>query len=206
MRTETEAYTYTNRPAAQALYRALITEDPFYITLEQKAGPDPETAREAMVRYMDYAIREARDHGDLRLPPDGQSGAAVWSIPLVPDRAVTLACRKKEFITAHLGKDALSAYTDIVDFMSEQSRDVVPGNAWYLSILGVEPRAQGKGLGGALVRPVLETTDALGMPAYIESFTPANFGFYEHLGFSTVKTVFEPVTGCDYAIMLRKPR
>ena len=197
-------YTYLNRPAAQALYEALITEDPFYMTIEQAIAKNPATARKAMVRYMDFSMAEAKNHGDLRLTPDGESGAAVWSIPLVPDRAARLAWDKKQFLTDHLGKKALATYSDIVDFMSKNTRGVIPSNAWYLSILGVAPEAQGKGLGGALVRPVLETTDALGMPAYIESFTPANFGFYEHLGFKTVKTALEPVTGSEYAIMLRK--
>ena len=211
-------YTYLNPSAALALYRALITEDPFYITLERCISPDPDTAREGMLKYMDYALREARDYGDLRLTRNqdqnqnldqnhGQeTGAAVWSIPQVPDRAAALSHEKKAFIAAHLGKEALDCYTEIVTFMAGQTKDLIPSTAWYLSILGVAPEFQGKGLGKALVAPVLDTTDALGVPAYIESFTPSNFGFYEHLGFKTVKTVFEPRTQNDYAIMLREPR
>lgn len=198
-------YSYLNQPAAQALYLALITEDPFYITLEQKSGPDPDTAREAMIRYMDYAIKEARDHGQLVLTPDRSSGAAIWSIPLVPERAAELSRKKKEFIAGHMGEESLATYTQIVDFMGEQTKGLVPDHAWYLSILGVTPKAQAKGLGKALVTPVLGNTDALGVPVYIESFTPANFGFYELLGFRTIKTVFEPVTQTQYAVMLRDP-
>lgn len=199
-------YTYLNYSAALALYRALITEDPFYITLEKCISPDPSTAREGMLRYMDYALREARDHGDLRLTPDGESGAAVWSIPLVPDRAAALSFNKKEFIAGHLGQEALACYTDIVTFMENQTRGLIPPGTWYLSILGVDPEFQGKGLGKALVAPVLETTDALSMPSYIESFTPSNFGFYERLGFETILQVSEPRTGSDYAVMARAPR
>ena len=200
------AYTYLNRCAATALYQALITEDPFYITLERCISPDSEAAREGMIKYMDYALQEARDHGDLRLTPDGESGAAVWSIPLTPDRAAALSHEKKDFIAAHLGQKALDCYDGIVAFMAGQTENLIPAAAWYLSILGVTPACQGKGLGKALVTEVLDSTDALGVPAYIESFTPSNFGFYEHLGFTKVKTVSEPLTGSDYAIMLRKPR
>ena len=198
-------YTFLNRPAAKSLYDALITEDPFYITLEQATGKDAAAAREAMIKYMDYSMTEAQNHGDLRLTEDQESGAAIWSIPLVPDRAAALSYNKKQFLAAHLGEKALAAYSDIVEFMDQQSKGVIAGNTWYLSILGITPESQGKGLGGALVRPVLETTDALGVSAYIESFTPSNFGFYEHLGFKTVKTAFEPVTGSEYAIMVHDP-
>lgn len=200
-------YTYFNRPAAAALYQALITEDPFYITLKQRAdqSADPENPGEAMLRYMDYAMTEAREHGVLVLTEDRQSGAGIWSTPGTPEKEKQLSARKKDFIQTHLGQESLAAYTRIVEFMDQQSRDVVAKDAWYLSILGVSPKAQGKGMGRELMDPVLKKTDAVNRSVFIESFTPKNFGFYEHLGFKQVKLVSEPVTGSDYAIMVREP-
>ena len=45
---------------------------------------------------------------------------------------------------------------------------------WYLQYLGVEPRRQGKGLGGALLAPVLERCDGEGVPAHLETSTERN--------------------------------
>jgi GNAT superfamily N-acetyltransferase len=42
---------------------------------------------------------------------------------------------------------------------------------WYLPIVGVTPEAQGRGLGSALLRPVLDRCDADGLPAYLEAST-----------------------------------
>ncbi|HCY83512.1 MAG TPA: N-acetyltransferase [Desulfobacteraceae bacterium] len=198
-------YTFKNRPVARALYQAL-TEDPFYITLEQQCASKGEQAREAMFRYYDYALAEACDHGRLTLTPDERSGAAIWSCPLDGGTQTELGAKKKAFIRDCLGNGSLVAYTEIVEYMSAQSADVVGPEFWYLSILGLCPDCQGKGLGKKLLAPVLEETDNLGVPAYAESFTPKNFSFYERLGFKPAKLVDEPVTGGRYAILVRPPQ
>ncbi|MCG8634667.1 MAG: GNAT family N-acetyltransferase [Desulfobacterales bacterium] len=197
-------YTFINRPAAGALYQALI-RDPFYITLENRSSPDPATAREAMLRYYDYAMREARDHGRLTFPPDRTSGAAIWSCPLGQEQGKTLSIMKKEFIRDHLGQASLDAYEGITAFMADQAKGIVTDRFWYLSILGLSPDCQGKGLGRELMAPVLEETDSLGVPVYAESFIPKNFNFYLRLGFKKVKTIDEPVTGTSYTILARFP-
>ena len=40
---------------------------------------------------------------------------------------------------------------------------------WYLGILGTDTVHQGKGVGSALMQPILERCDAEGLPAYLES-------------------------------------
>ena len=54
---------------------------------------------------------------------------------------------------------------------------------WYLAVLGTDPDHQGKGVGGALMAPVLERCDADGLAAYLESSKESNIGYYERFGF-----------------------
>jgi len=54
---------------------------------------------------------------------------------------------------------------------------------WYLGLLGVEPEHQGKGLGSALLRPVLERADAKGFYCGLDTLTESNVRFYERHGF-----------------------
>lgn len=63
---------------------------------------------------------------------------------------------------------------------------------WYLPIIGVSPAWQGRGLGAALLRPVLERCDSERTPAYLEASTPRNRALYERHG-------FEVVEECRYA-------
>ena len=56
---------------------------------------------------------------------------------------------------------------------------------WYLQLLGVDPDAQGTGIGGTLMRAHLPTVDEQGLPAYLET-TAENLGFYGRLAFEVI--------------------
>ena len=58
---------------------------------------------------------------------------------------------------------------------------------WYLATLGTAVEQQGKGIGGALMRPVLAHCDAEGMPCYLESSKERNVPFYRRHGFEVVE-------------------
>lgn len=55
---------------------------------------------------------------------------------------------------------------------------------YYLAFLGVDPPWQGRGLGGALLAPILARCDREGTPAYLEASTPRNRALYERQGFA----------------------
>lgn len=65
---------------------------------------------------------------------------------------------------------------------------------YYLPMLGVEPGSQGRGMGSALMYPILSRCDAEQVPAYLESSTPRNRALYERHGFE-VTGEFNPGRG-----------
>jgi ribosomal protein S18 acetylase RimI-like enzyme len=54
---------------------------------------------------------------------------------------------------------------------------------WYLAVLGTDPRHQGRGVGSALLAPILARCDSDRIPAYLESSKRENVPFYERHGF-----------------------
>jgi GNAT superfamily N-acetyltransferase len=58
---------------------------------------------------------------------------------------------------------------------------------YYLAFLGVDPPWQGRGLGGALLAPVLARCDSDGVPAYLEASTERNRALYERNGFAVTE-------------------
>lgn len=59
----------------------------------------------------------------------------------------------------------------------------------YLAYVGVDPGAQGRGIGRKILAPMLDEADAQRLPAYLESSNPRNNPFYERLGFTTTDAV-----------------
>ena len=57
----------------------------------------------------------------------------------------------------------------------------------YLWFLGVRPEAQGMGVGSRLLRAGLAKVDAQGLPAYLESSSPANVPLYQRHGFEVMR-------------------
>jgi len=60
---------------------------------------------------------------------------------------------------------------------------------WYLGVLGTAPEHQGKGIGSALMAPVLAKCDAEGIPAYLESSKESNIPFYERHAFKVTREI-----------------
>lgn len=54
---------------------------------------------------------------------------------------------------------------------------------WYLGILGAHPDRQSQGLGSKVLGAMLAECDALGLPTFLESSNPRNYGFYQRHGY-----------------------
>lgn len=192
------------RALSETLYDALI-DDAFYVTMENSVAGEPDRRREAMLRYYDFSMREARQYGHL-VAPDGKAfGSAIWSRPLNGDRSAQMAGEKKAFIREQMGNASLATYARITAFMARQTGTVVPPDSWYLSIVGIAPPFQGQGLGGRLIQPTLDRTDGMGIHTYLETYTPRNMPFYERLGFKNAGGFDEPETKTRYWVMIREP-
>ena len=76
---------------------------------------------------------------------------------------------------------------------------------WYLSMIGVDPARQGRGLGSALLAHTLALIDAEGALAYLESSSPKNTPLYERFGFEVTGQI-QPADFPGLTPMLRPGR
>jgi len=173
--------------------------------MEQSVPGSAARRREAMLRYFDYSLQEGNNYGLLQRAEGQPVGASIWSRPMDDDRTTQMADRKKAFLREHMGPASLAVYQQITAAMARQTATVIPPDCWYLSIVGVAPAFQGRGLGETLIRPVLEKTDTRGCATYLETFTPRNMRFYARLGYREAGSFDDPGAGARYWVMVREP-
>jgi ribosomal protein S18 acetylase RimI-like enzyme len=81
----------------------------------------------------------------------------------------------------------------------------VPAAHWYVMVVGVEPAAQGSGVGRALLQPIMDRAQAAGLPCYLETAQPNNVAFYEHLGFRRLVETVDHQSGLRLWTFRRDP-
>ncbi len=175
--------TSSNSPATVAALVDSLRYDPFYVAITEEFAGNEARRRQALVRYFDYAMSEGARMGRLVVWPDPSVRAAVWLLPAELSAYDAETKAKVEFLAAALGATGGDAYRRIIDFMRPRALAVVAESAWYLSIVGVTPSAQGQGIGRRLMEPTLAAADDAGVECYLETFDHRNPGFYQRLGF-----------------------
>lgn len=174
-------------PAAMRLAARAFADDPLF----RFVYPDPTRREAGFVRentaymrhyYRPYGVCEAADLDGamagmaLWLPPNADPPAwREWAT--VPTLARTVGLRRLRAV--------IRAYHAFDHALPEQPY-------WYLGLLAVEPEAQGRGVGAALVRAGLERADRDGAPTFLETGTEPNVAFYERLGFEVTEEILLP--------------
>ena len=90
------------------------------------------------------------------------------------------------------------------DFASKLRKRLAPFPHWYLAVLGVDPRFQGKGCASKLLKPMLARLDAENLPCYVETSTEKYVLIYQHFGFRVIHEAVLPGSGSKIWVMLRK--
>ena len=125
-------------------------------------------------------------------------GAALWLPPGVEPNGQALEKVFRDTVEPEHMDDLLATFEKM-----EQSH---PREAhWYLPQIGVDPNAQGKGIGAALMRHALARCDQEQSLAYLEASKPENIPFYQRYGFEVIGEI-QMGSAPLVTPMLRKPR
>jgi GNAT superfamily N-acetyltransferase len=140
------------------------------------------------------ALRAAWQVGDC-------TAAAAW---LPPSGAASYAAMEGRTRAAilPLTDDGGSRYVQFWDWLSEQVPDEP---AWFLDVVGVDPSAQGRGLGRRLIEHGLTLAQRDGLPAFLETGNRHNVAYYETFGFGVHRVADAPGGGPRIWFMSLRP-
>ena len=165
-------------PAIRALLARAYFDDP----LTEWIFPDPTTRLDATAAWYGlYAEQYVTGAQATLVPSDGAlSAMALW----------------RRATDGHLSPDGVPSIAGLLAALVGTSRAEAIGAALhsigslvptephvYLNFLAVSPHRQRSGLGRQAIEPVLAAADEDGQFVHLETTNPANYEFYERLGF-----------------------
>jgi GNAT superfamily N-acetyltransferase len=163
---------------AAVLGRAFF-EDPQFRYLV----PDDEKRRATLAPGFELFLRRLWFEHGLTYTTPGRAGAAIWELPDQWKVSFLTQLRLAPAMTRIYGR-ALPRLMKAITVMESNH----PKQAhYYLPFIGVDDDWRGRGIGSALMAPMLERCDTEGMPAYLEASRPENVPLYERHGFKTTE-------------------
>jgi ribosomal protein S18 acetylase RimI-like enzyme len=180
-------------------------------------APDPAHRLEVLPWFMRMrvgdALHECETHvaGEPGAGP-GIAGVAIWEPPdridAEPrDDPASEATTSWAELPARMGDAAAARFNAMAEAQKPARERISRGEqAWYLSLLGVEPALQRSGIGASLLRHMLERADAGGVRTMTDTSKEANVPYYERHGFVVAESGTLPLGGPPFWIMRREPR
>jgi GNAT superfamily N-acetyltransferase len=185
---------------AGVLSRAFYNEPNFKYMI-----PDEQDRFRLLPRFFRIAIHAGLQYGE-NYTTQNVDGGALW---IRPGRALTPGpMARTEFLSTpiELGWASFRRCMTVGARLEEIRGRVVPRAHWYLMALGVDPSAQGRGIGGRLIEPILSRADSERLPCYLETFNERNLTFYKRHGFRIAAAGNVPDGGPDFWAMIREPQ
>lgn len=164
-------------------------------------GPRDDADRRARLdRFFAAVIGKLHARHELVFTTGDFAGAAVWDPP--GQWQVRLGDEAR-VAPAALGAFGLGV-TRLLRLLLAVERAHLREPHYYLFSIGADPALQGRGVGAALLAPMLARCDAEGMPAYLESSNRRNVPFYRRHGFLETGEL-QIADGVQLTLMRRPP-
>jgi ribosomal protein S18 acetylase RimI-like enzyme len=130
------------------------------------------------------------------------TGGALWYPPGTSEisyaRQLTLAHKMIPAV-------GLTGLLRLALAMEQISRRHSKEKYYYLQFIGTVPEARGKGLGAALLKPILDICDREKCGARLENTKESNIAFYRRFGFNVIEKFFPGKGSPPLWLMGRSP-
>ena len=178
-------------------------DDPLFVWME----PDSATRVLLLTGMFEALAWRSHLYAEAYTTAGEPLGVSLWKGPdlrgLSPEQLRRTGLDRVEEPLAPTSRARFAGGFARVDELLER---LEPGPRWYLGVLAVASEAQGRGLGGALMRPILERADRERLPVTLETAKASNVELYRRFGFEVLASELLPPDGPRFWIMRRPPR
>ncbi len=186
---------------APMLARA-FADDPLFVWIE----PDGERRAAFLTGFMRALAWRSHLFAEALTTAGEIFGASLWKGPelgrLSPEQLARSGLDRVHELLGEAAAERFERGMGHVEALLE--RDLREPH-WYLGVLAVEPAHQGRGLGGRLMRPILERAAAEGVAVTLETTRAGNVAFYQRYGFEVLHHGDLPGGGPPFWTMRRAP-
>jgi GNAT superfamily N-acetyltransferase len=162
----------------------------------RKIWPEDERFHAAFPRFVRAFAGRAFEIGTAYMHAGG-AGVALWLPPGETPDEEALGRVLEETVAPDVRDAAFAVFERMGAYHPREAH-------WHLPLIGVDPSAQGRGIGVALLTHTLARCDAQGLPAYLEATSARSVPLYERHGFEALGRIqvahFPPIVP-----MLRRP-
>ena len=188
-----------NVDGAAATLVAAFADDPVFLWLNRDRPIKDGPARGAFREIIGAELRKDRPEV---FATDGDGSVAIWHGIDEWKGSVVESIRALPSFTRALGLGVTRAFRVLA--IMEKVHPTEPH--YHLAYVGTHPDQQGRGLGTAVLQPMLERCDTEGVPAYLENSKPRNEAFYVRHGFVNTGPIPLPDGAPPVMGMWREPR
>lgn len=168
--------------------------------------PDRDQRKHCLPWYLGRVLDTALRYGEVYTTPDvsgvafvlppGHTRISQWEYILCGFWPAPFVLGMRDFIRSQKGED----------FIGNIHEKIMCGRShYYLWGLAVDPAQKRKGIGTALLEPVLAKADAEKMPVYLETHDEKNVAYYQRLGFHLAEVSRIPEFDLSVWSMVREP-
>ena len=168
--------------------------------------PDPKRRARYLPWYLGNVLKCALRYGEVYTTPE--VSGVIFILPPGHTKVSLSEYVQNGFLLTPflLGFRNYVQSQDCEQFVADTHEKVMNQRPhYYLWGLAVDPNQKRKGVGTALLKPMIEKGDSEKMPIYLETHDEKNVAYYQRKGFSLVHTDTIPKYGLPIWCMLREP-
>jgi len=155
--------------------------------------------------FLSFLVYSGIKYGEVYATSSNLEGIAIWmpskNYPVTFWKALRSVPLSRIFGIGRYGGSKMRHFNDYIDSVHQQA---APFKHWFLQVIGIVPKFQGKGYASLLIKPMLSRIDKEKLACYLETIDEKNVEIYQHFGFEIIEKSIVPEDGFTNWAMLRK--